>query len=96
MSLVLGTEEKTGFDEKGYEHRWLLAAIAECPICGKEVAMWSQTECWVHHRKDNRWHHEEYDACPTGECCGNTIIHNGLDGKTMILRGDAHESGVDN
>ena len=82
----LGTVEKKGFDAQGYEHRFMLAAIAVCPACGKDVELWSDTECWVK-GNDGRWHPSEYDLAPHGECCGNVIIHNGLDGKTMVLHG---------
>lgn len=73
MTLQLGTTELHGFDKDGYERRRKVTAICECPTCGNEVSMWSETEEW-HQQPDGRWHHSHYDACSTGECCGQVII----------------------
>lgn len=73
MTIKLGTVKNHGFDEDGYERRERVDAICECPTCGKEVAMWSDTEEWTK-GKDGRWHHSQYAGCAMGECCGKVLI----------------------
>lgn len=73
MTHTLGFTELLGFDDTAHERRRQVTAICECPTCGEEVAMWSETEEWCK-GKDGRWNHLNYDGCSTGECCGKVLI----------------------
>jgi hypothetical protein len=45
--MKLGTVKRLGYDDKGYERRERLDAIAECPKCGAEIECWADTEEWT-------------------------------------------------
>jgi hypothetical protein len=83
--MRLGEVLSKTFDTKGYERRVRVEAIAACPMCGKDVAMLSETEEWRQEKNGPRWLHQSYDCCSTGECCGQVIIFNGLEGKLLTL-----------
>ena len=67
---ALGDIQILGFDGEGYERRRRYAAETECSKCGKSVELWEETTEWVQ-ENDGRWHHENYDECATGFCCGD-------------------------
>jgi len=73
MTEQLGTVRNHGFDETGHERRERVDAIVECPVCGNEVALWSDTEEWKR-GDDLRWHHSRYAGCAMGECCGKILV----------------------
>ncbi len=75
----LGTVKKHGLDDKGYERRERLDAIADCPRCGKEVECWAETEEWT--QNGDEWRHSEYGgAMGTCEDCGLLIADTISDG----------------
>lgn len=87
MAEQFGTVINLGFDDTGRERRRKVTAICDCPTCGQEVSLWSETDEWTK-RQDGKWHHIGYDACSMGECCGNVLIDT-FDGAMVIdLRGD--------
>lgn len=72
--------EKT--DEGIFEYREKLLAIAECPVCGEQVALLGETDAWVESRRvhiDARagktyryWSHDSYGPA-LAEHCGKLI-----------------------
>ena len=45
--------------EDGYERRERLDGLADCPDCGAEIELWSDTEEWIQ-CKDGTWRHNSY------------------------------------
>jgi hypothetical protein len=75
MSDQLGTVKLLGLDKDGYERRERLEAIAECPTCGEDVELWSDTTAWVEVKEHGRtyWRHSEYGPA-AGDCCDKAIV----------------------
>lgn len=70
--IELGTVENLGFDDTGHERRRRMDCVVECPTCGAEVYLWSETDEWVESK--GKWRHHGFDAMSTGECCGKVIM----------------------
>lgn len=64
-------ERDHGFDADGRQRKERCVAIAECPVCGKEVELVAETECWTEDEQ-GRWAHEEYGP-GQGVCCDRLI-----------------------
>lgn len=84
MIEPLGTVRNHGYDAEGYERRERVDAIVECPTCGTEVALWSETADWTK-AEDGHWIHRMYAACAMGECCGKVLIADGLSGECFSI-----------
>jgi hypothetical protein len=65
-------EKNHGFDADGRERREQCMAIADCPVCGKEVELVADTESRFK-GDDGRWHHDEYGPAQ-GVCCNRLIV----------------------
>lgn len=64
-------ERDHGFDAEGYQRKEACLAIAECPVCRKEVELVAETESWARDDK-GRWLHEDYGPA-MGVCCDRLI-----------------------
>lgn len=53
------------------ERRKRLEAVVECSVCGEEVALWSDTECWI--VRDGKRVHSSYGAAQ-GCCCRRLYV----------------------
>lgn len=82
MTPHIGTTKHLGFDDTNHERRERVTAICECPTCGEDVALWSDTEEW-RQGTNGRWYHLHYSACSIGECCGKVLID--TDDGCMVL-----------
>lgn len=84
----LGTVENLGFDDKNYERRRRLDAIASCPNCGAEIECWADTEEWTQ-TTDGRWEHAGYGGS-LGFCekCRNIIADCLSDGFRCFKMGE--------
>ncbi len=69
--MKLGTVKRS-VNAEGYEVRERLEGIAQCPTCGKDVELWSDTEEWVQ-TKAGKWIHSQYGPAQ-GVCCHNLIV----------------------
>jgi hypothetical protein len=65
-------EKDNGFDNEGYQRKEACLAIADCPVCGKEVELTAETDAWTED-DSGRWIHESYGPA-TGVCCGKLIV----------------------
>jgi hypothetical protein len=64
-------EKNHGFDAEGHERREACLALAECPVCGRDVELVAETESWLQ-GEEGRWHHQDYSPAQ-GVCCGKLI-----------------------
>lgn len=64
-------EKDLGFDDERHQQKQCCMAIAECPVCGKEVELVADTEAWTE-GNDGRWLHTEYGPA-MGVCCDRLI-----------------------
>jgi len=70
----LGKETNYGFDQDGRERREMCMAIAECPVCGKDVLLIADTEEWTEDDQvPGRWRHNTYGPAQ-GVCCDRLIV----------------------
>lgn len=51
-----------------WEHRAEVQASVECTVCGNDVELEADTDCWVEGWK-GRWEHDGFGPA-MGECCG--------------------------
>jgi hypothetical protein len=65
-------EKDKGYDAEGYQRKEQCSAVGECPACGKEVDLTSETEAWTQ-GEDGRWNHSEYGPA-MGTCCDKLIV----------------------
>ncbi len=68
----LGQEFDCGYNFHGYQRKEKVAAVAQCPTCHKEIALFAETEEWEQ-RDDATWKHVGWGPA-AGVCCGNLIV----------------------
>ena len=77
---ALGEVVRRGWTEDDgnlWEHREIIAAICECPTCGREVECLADTDCWTETGEGTRvWRHNGYGPA-MGECCGLLLADSG-------------------
>jgi hypothetical protein len=73
MSDTVWWEKDDGFDEDGYQQKYVMAGIATCPTCDKDVELVAETEEWSEDDKTGRWLHSSYGP-GMGFCCGNLVV----------------------
>lgn len=65
-------EKDHGYDANGHQQKTACRAVVDCPVCGKEIELISDTESWVR-TNDGRWDHSEYGPAQ-GVCCDRLIV----------------------
>jgi hypothetical protein len=64
-------EKDHGFDAENHQHKEACLALAQCPVCGKDVELIAETESWTAD-DEGRWVHDSYSPA-TGICCDKLI-----------------------
>lgn len=81
MRLGQITRRWSQFDDDGvFEYREQVQAIAQCPVCGVEVALLAETDAWaetkaiipVRGKRQRLWKHDGYGPA-AAEHCGKLI-----------------------
>jgi hypothetical protein len=71
MSESWAWERDLGFDPENHQRKEACLAIASCPVCGKDVELIAETECWTKDT-EGRWAHDSYGPAH-GICCNKLI-----------------------
>lgn len=67
-----GLEIDRGYDADGYRRKEACLAVTDCPACGRELFLVSDTESWIQ-CEGGRWEPDSYGPA-RAVCCGRLVV----------------------